>query len=325
MTPIEWTLLFGAAVAGTVLSALFSGMETGLYTLNRVRLELRAGEHDRPAQILANLLARPQRMLAVVLLGTNAANQFAVWSIAAMLHAADVGPVASIIIDTAILVPILLVVAEVLPKDLFRAHGDVWCYRLARPLHAADLVFRWVLVGPLTEWFGSGVSTLVGGDASQDQTARQRMSDLLKEGIGAGVLTASQTNLLDRAMHLREHSVSDVMVPWHDVHTVSVDATREQKQEAIDSPWSRLPLLDGSHRVLGIISVLDLDAQPDAALTTQTQAAIKLGPNDRADVSLRAFKAHHATIAIVEDDQSRPLGIVTVKDLISPLLAAATP
>ena len=325
MTPFEWTLLLGAAVGGTVLMAFFAGMETGLYTLNRVRLELRAGAHDRPAQILAHLLARPQRMLAVVLIGTNAANQLAAWSIAAMLHAAEVSPVASIIIDTAILVPILLVVAEILPKDLFRAHGDVWCYRLARPLHAVDLAFRWVLVGPLTEWFGRGVSTLVGGDASQDQTARHRMSDLLKEGIGAGVLTASQTNLLDRAMQLREHSVSDVMVPWHAVHTVSVGATREQRQAASESRWSRLPLLDSSHSVLGIISVLDLDAQPDAALTTQSQAAMKLRPDDRADVSLRTLKAHSATIAIVEDEQSRPVGIVTVKDLIAPLLAPAIP
>ena len=325
MTPLEWTLLLGAAVCGTALSAFFSGMETGLYTLNRVRLELRAGTRDRPAQILAHLLARPQRMLAVVLIGTNAATQLAAWSIAAMLHAAEISPMASIIIDTAILVPILLVVAEVLPKDLFRAHGDVWCYRLARPLHAADLAFRWTLVGPLTEWFGRSVSTLVGGDASQDQTARHRMSDLLKEGIGAGVLTESQTNLLDRAMQLREHSVSDVMVPWNEVHTVCVDASREQRQIASESRWSRLPILDGSHRVLGIISVLDLDAQPDAALTTHSQAAMKLRPDDRADVSLRTLKAHSATIAIVEDEQSRPVGIVTVKDLIAPLLAPAIP
>jgi CBS domain containing-hemolysin-like protein len=115
------------------------------------------------------------------------------------------------------------------------------------------------------------------------------------------------------------------MVPWHEVHTVCVDASREQRQIASESRWSRLPLLDSSRRVLGIISVLDLYAQPDAALTTQSQAAMKLRPDDRADVSLRTLKAHYATIAIVEDEQSRPVGIVTVKDLIAPLLAPAIP
>jgi CBS domain containing-hemolysin-like protein len=324
MTSLDWTILLTAAAAGIVLMALFAGMETGLYTLNRVRLELRAGEHDRRAEILASLLARPQRMLAVVLIGTNAANQLAAWSIAALLHGAGVGPLASIIVDTAILVPVLLVFAEVLPKDLFRAHGDNWCYRLARPLQAVNVALQWTLIGPLTEWFGRGVSALVGGDAERDVTARQRMSDLLKEGMGAGVLTASQTNLLDRAMQLREHVVADLMIPWHAVQTVAAHAGPAQRRAAIDSRRSRLPVLASSGQVVGVVSILDLDADPGESLASQAQDAMTLSPEARADTSLRALRAHHATIAIVKDHQGHAIGIVTVKDLIAPLLAAPT-
>ena len=68
------TIFVALAVLGLAGSALFAGMETGLYTLNRVRLALRRKEGDRRALRVGALLDRPARMLAVILLGTNIAH-----------------------------------------------------------------------------------------------------------------------------------------------------------------------------------------------------------------------------------------------------------
>ncbi|MDP6478736.1 MAG: CNNM domain-containing protein [Phycisphaerales bacterium] len=320
MSGFEWTLLILAAIAGTGISAIFSGMEIGLYTLNRVRLELRIVESDVAARILRRLLDRPSRMLAIILVGTNAANQLSAWSIAELLHGAGYGPIAAIIIDTVILVPVLLILAEVLPKDLFRAHGDRWCYALARPLRCVELLLQWTGIGPIIEWFGRGVASMVGGSAVGEVTARQRMSDLLKEGVDAGVLSAGQTDLLDRAMHLRERVVSDEMVPWATVQTLNVDADADARRAAIDSRWSRLPVLDADGEVSGIASVLDLDARPESSIDEFMLPPMFLGKTTTADAALRALRNHQAAIAIVQDSDGQNLGIVTIKDLVRPLL-----
>ena len=322
MTGLEWTLLLVAAVAGTGLSAVFSGMEIGLYTLNRVRLELRVGKGDRSARILGRLLDHPSHMLMVILIGTNAANQLGAWSVAEMLHGAGYGPVAAIIIDTAILVPVLLIVAEVLPKDLFRAHGDRWCYTLARPLRVVERMLQWTGVGPVVEWFGQGIASMVGGTAAGEVTARQRMSDLLKEGVDAGVLSEGQTDLLDRAMILRECVVRDEMVPWSEVHTLSTDAAAGDRRKAIDSRWSRLPVLEQGGQVVGIVSVLDLDAKPVAPIVDLVHQPMFLSERLSADAALRALRSHQAAIGIVQNAAGHTVGIVTIKDLVRPLFSA---
>ncbi|MCP4758292.1 MAG: DUF21 domain-containing protein [Planctomycetes bacterium] len=311
-------LLILIAVAATALMAIFAGMETGLYTLNRVRLELRTGRGDRHASTLSRLIARPHRMLAVILVGTNAANQLGAWAIATSLHGRGYGPIASIIIDTIILVPVLLIFAEILPKDLFRAHGDRWCYTLAAPLRIVEIAMTAIGLVGLIEWFGRAISSTVGGNRIGELTARQRMSDLFKEGIDAGVLSHGQTALLDRALELRELRVSDVMVPWDKVGTIA--ESHDDHQAAIDSRWSRLPVMGPNGRVLGIVSVLDLACASIGNLQDTLVQAMILQPSDRADAALRSLRSHQTAMAIVHDREGLPIGIVTVKDLVKPLL-----
>ncbi|MDP7070640.1 MAG: CNNM domain-containing protein [Phycisphaerales bacterium] len=315
MTAESTILLIGLAMVATVL---FSGMETGLYTLNRVRLQLRADRGDRHALTLRSLLERPHRLLAVVLIGNNAANQTAAWAIAHGLHAAGFGPIQSIVIDTLILVPVLLIFAEILPKDLFRAHGDRWCYALALPLKIIERALTAMGLALFVEWFGRSMATLAGGTAERELTARQYMSDLFKEGIDAGVLSVGQTALLDRAMELRNRRIADVMIPWSKVGTL-LD-TDEGRQQAIDSRWTRLPVLGRDGVVRGIVSVLDLAEAPDRNLTEVLVEAMTVRPSDRADAALRSLRSHRAAMAIVLGSRDEPVGIVTVKDLIQPLL-----
>ena len=320
MTSAAIIMLICAVILGTLLSALFSGLETGLYTMNRVRLELRVAAGDRTALILASLIARPRRMLAVILLGNNAANQLGAWSIARMLHGAGMGQLASIVIDTLILVPLLLIVAEVLPKDLFRAHGDRWCHRLAQPLRIFELILTWTGIALLVDWFGWLVSRLVGGNPQPEASARHRMSDLLKEGIDAGVLSSRQTALLDRALQLREHTVEDLMVPWSNVSRLSNEADRSALNTAIQSGWSRLPVVDGNGSVTGILSILDLSSKDQDIRDIELSDPLPLSPHTHADAALRSLRAHHASMAIVRSTNGSPLGMVTIKDLARPLI-----
>jgi len=70
-------LLFGLLTVFIFCSAFFSASETGVMTSNRYRLKHRAKLGDRSAQRVLHLLAQPDRLIGVILVGNNAVNTLA--------------------------------------------------------------------------------------------------------------------------------------------------------------------------------------------------------------------------------------------------------
>jgi putative hemolysin len=85
-----WVVLAAIGLGG---SAVFSGLEIGLYTLNRVKLAVAAERGDRRAVRLQRELAQPERLLAGLLVGNNMVNYLGTVAIAALLDRAGFGPV----------------------------------------------------------------------------------------------------------------------------------------------------------------------------------------------------------------------------------------
>jgi CBS domain containing-hemolysin-like protein len=314
------SLIFGAlTLLGVLLSASFSGLETGLYTINRVRLTVRAGHGLRSAVRLRAILANPGRMLATILVGNNIANYMSSYGIAAVLDRLGYGPAEAVAINAAVLIPLLFVFGEILPKDLFRTHTDRWSYACSGFLVLVQRLLTWTGLVPLVQWFGSTVSRLLGGPSGAEVTARQRMSLLVKEGMGAGVLTEMQTTLVDRALALRDRTVISEMIPFRQVATVPVNAGGRQLEQRLRAvSYTRLPVVDGQQRVVGILSVID------ALLEPQRSVAELMGPPVTVPASMPVREALHrlrqeGTPMALVTDRDRPLGVVTIKDLVEPL------
>ena len=74
MTYMTDLLLLSGLALTILLSAFFSGIETGLISLNRIALRQKEEEGDTHAIILRDLLRRPERLLAAILVGNNVVN-----------------------------------------------------------------------------------------------------------------------------------------------------------------------------------------------------------------------------------------------------------
>ncbi|MCH2135946.1 MAG: CNNM domain-containing protein [Phycisphaerales bacterium] len=319
MSPADVMLLSIAALVGIVLSALFSGMETGLYTMGRVRLSLRRAEGDRAAQRLGALLDNPARMLATVLLGTNIASALVSSSIAYLLEGTGLSEAWIVVVNTVILVPVIMILCEILPKDLFLVHGDRWCYALASPMTWTRRTLTWIGIVPLVEFVGKLATAAAGGDFRRTAlSARQRMSDLLKEGTRSGMLSAEQVGLLDRALELRNRCVSDEMIPFSQVRTIQADADEDSRRASIDSPWTRLPVISEQGKVLGAASVIDMALNPQSSVGDLMQDVMRFEAATTVAAALAHMRRSDATMGIVERE-GMPLGLVTAKDLVEAL------
>jgi CBS domain containing-hemolysin-like protein len=309
------------ALVGFTLSALFSGIETGVYTLNRVRLTVRVAQRDPAARRLKRELDNPNRALSTVLFGTNASNYAASYGLAALLHHFGLEDWTLIAVEAAVFTPLLFVFAETLPKDLFRTHTDSWTYRLSGPL----VVARWglVLCGflPIVYGFGQLASRLFGASTERVVSARQHMSHLIKEGMGAGLLTESQTTLADRALATRARTVGNEAVAWSKVVTVPESADRALREAIMRrSPYSRFPVIDQAGRVQGILTLLDALLEPARTTTELLRDATTFGSSTPLRDALATLRARRQTMAIiVGPDGMSPIGLVTLKDLVEPI------
>ena len=134
--------------------------------------------------------------------------------------------------------------------------------------------------------------------------------------MGAGVLSESQSALLDRALTMRNLAVTGEMVPWSQVRCLNADLTGTVRLDTIRGHhYTQLPVIEQDGAVIGVLSVLDALLDPEQPTRTLLQPAVQLPGNTSIPQAMEQLRTHQRSMAIVVDAHDRPLGIVTIKDL----------
>lgn len=314
-------------LAGFVGSAYFSGVETGVYTLNRVRLHVLNARGVPAAVRLQKLVEEPARLLAVLLIGNNAMNYLGTFALAVLLESAGVRGWQAVVLNVAVVTPILFVVGETLPKDLMAAHGDRLLYPLSRSIRGFERLFTYTGGVALVSVFGRAALRLVGqpGAASAQagvQHPRRQVQALVREGLGQGVITGEQSDLLDRIFRAEGHTVGDEATPWENVVTAGpADTVAVLRERAGTTSRSHLPIVDGAGRVTGwvdLFEVLRSNPEDGLQLGELRRRVPFVDPDQPLYDAIQSFQRGGWTIAVVGSAEE-PLGVVTMKDLVEPV------
>ncbi|MBI5396770.1 MAG: HlyC/CorC family transporter [Verrucomicrobia bacterium] len=305
------------------LSFCFSGIETGLLSLNKIRLRHHARRHDPRALMLQGFLERPDRFLATVLVGNTLVNAIAtvIAAGAAVRHWPGLG----LPLTIAVMTFVLLVVGELMPKSLFRIHPFRSSMMLAMPL-------RWcaVVMKPLTVTFGAlaGALMRLAGEARDRKelfVTREELLLLAREGELGQKLSAEERTMIAGVFEMCATPVRDVMLPMAQVLAVTPQTSAaEVLRQVRERDVARLPVLDAAGQLLGVADVYDILCS-DADTTAKTAADFSrpapivdaAEPLDRALARLRALGA---PMAVVVDAKKHPLGVVTLSDLVEKIV-----
>ncbi|MBX3357503.1 MAG: DUF21 domain-containing protein [Phycisphaeraceae bacterium] len=319
-TMLGWIMV----IVGLVGSALCSGTETGLYTLNRVRLSVQTAPGapaNRRARALKNELDKPERALAVLLIGNTLFGSLAATGVGILLTLAGYSEPAAVLLNILILTPTIIILAEIMPKELFRLEADRWTPALVPFLVGMRLLFTILGIIPLILLLmQASKRALRLGEQARISSGREAVANLLKEGARHGLLSESQTSLLDRALAMRTTTVGDEMVRWPRARTIEQHLDRSRLLQFLtQSTFSRFPVVDPSGRVVGVVEHLDISLYPKRPLQDLMRPVLVLPPHITVREALRLMGEHGGKLAVV-GSTARPLGIVTAKDLVEPLI-----
>lgn len=324
---ISWVIAGVVIFVGLALSAFFSGVETGFYCLNRVRLQVRVQKGDRRAKHLAHMLDDQAAALCVTLTGTNAMNYLTTGAVAYvfadLLHCSEH---ATELYTVACLTPILFVFGEVVPKNLFQVHADTLMLRFHGLLSVANRVFRMVGVVWFLKslvWAGNRMTGVDEPLSAATFEPKHRMAMLLREGLAGKAFADDQVDLIDRVCRLSETRVGAVMVPWNRVHHIPPPTNYPGlRRAARRSDHRRLPVSDPHrHRVLGVIDVDELLGDADWTEVTECLEPVPtIDPNETVASAIVSLRAASCELAIVSGRGGRPIGLVTVQGLVNTVL-----
>jgi putative hemolysin len=314
-TAMPWLVLLLASLCA---SAFCSGVETGAYSLNRLRLAIRAERGEPRARMLQAELQRPNRWLATLLIGNTAVGQLASIAIGRMLDGFGLSVIALMVLNALVLLPLLVIFGEALPKELFRVHADRWTVALAPVARVA----RWILSATglvwLLEWVGEGLVRRLGLAPGEVVDGRQRVVDLLRESAGA--VDERQVAMAGRVLELSRRRAADVMRPWKRVTSLAMDALPDVVREVLRArPHGTYPVVDESGACVGFASAVALLAAGETNLQHVTRAPVVITPDMSGMEVLRRLRESGSDLAVVQLD-GRPLGIVGLRDLLEPVV-----
>jgi len=312
---VIWPVL--AILLCVLVEGFFSGSEIGFYSVNRLRLRSRVEAGWPGAAVLERLLDRPDATMMTTLIGTNlmvyAASALATALLGMLPHAEFLATLA--------LTPVIFVVGEMIPKDLFHRQADTLMYYLAGPLDALRL-----LLSPITNALSWLIRLFVKPRPGQRGVmfSRAALREWLAEGRREGVLSDYQHDLSANVMDLLQKDVSAAMTPLDAAHMVKAELSGDALRTALREPGhSRLPVYEGAREnIVGILHTLDYICCPRLDVTARSlvRDAVKVGRRSGIQAVLVTLQRERQQMAVVVDEEGRPAGVVTVKDLVEEIV-----
>ena len=318
-----WLVLL--ALAGLLfLSAVFSGAETGVYSVSRVRLEAEAQAGRRSARLLSRLLRDDAALLITLLIGNNLVLELMTLLAEDSVARSPLPAYAHELVATVVLTPLVFLFGELIPKDLFRRRPHLLLAWVA-PLIS---VFRW-LVSPLAyplALLSVGLERLLG--LRQEDFARilrrEEMVEVLAESRRTGSLEPHAEELARNALVLRQTPLASVAVPWERVAWIDLDRSpAEARAAVVAAGFTRLPVLrtgaDRRRVVLGYLHQLDvLGAAPETPLEEHLRPLLELPPDMPLDRAVARLQAAGQRLAVVGTLRA-PRGLLSLMDLLATL------
>lgn len=305
-----------------LLSGFFSGSETALLAMDRLRIKYLQQKGRPGAAQLASLLERPDRLLGGILVGNNlvniAASVFATGLFVS--HFGERGELMTILVLT----PVLLILSEVCPKTYAAQYPEKTSFLVLRPI----LLVLWLLAPVIrVVTLISGLLTgFLRGKQENETLSEDEIRAIIEVGEESGVVAAEQRRMLHGVFDLSATRVRDVMLPRTEIVGVDAGSSFDEVLEVLRTArHSRFPVYRESlDNIVGIIHSKDIlgyvGREGEFRLRKLCRKPYFVPESNRIALLLQVFRKRKEHLAIVVDEYGGVEGLVTLEDVVEEIV-----
>jgi putative hemolysin len=314
-------------VALLAFSAFFSGSETALMTISRLRLRHLSETKPIRAKLVERILKRPERLIGTILLGNNLVN-VAMSALATVLAITFWGE-RGVAYVTAILTITILIFAEITPKIYARHFNERVSFLTAPVLNVIMTLFDPVVVVAI--YISSKILHIVGVDASKIKRplmTEEEIKTCIKMGWDEGAITTEERKMLSRVFTMNDKTVSQLMVPKDRMTILDINASlKEVSGVILKTGYSRFPIRKADDLdIVGFIHAKDvfrlMERKKPHSLKTIVRPPYFVPGDRKIDAQLRSFQKEKLHQAVVLDNKGKVIGLVTLEDILEELVGS---
>jgi Mg2+/Co2+ transporter CorB len=329
---ISLGILFIALVVILICSAFFSGSETSLMALNRIRLNHLVRKGNKSAKLTAKLLTHTDRLLGSMLFGNTLLNAAAASLTGIIVQRLYGRNDWYLLAGTVAISFALLVFSEIMPKVIAASHPE----RIA--------LFASYLLAPINKLFYPVVSIAtaivrgflwllritVQADQSKHKVSLEELRMLVLEG--ENYLPREHQKMLLNLVDIERIAVNDVMIPRNQIEALDINSSTEVLREQLATcHHTLLPVYENElDNIIGILHVrrvlglLQRDSFSGEDLRELLQSAYFI-PSDTTLLSqLHHFQERNLRLGLIVDEYGELLGLVTLENILEEIVGDFT-
>ena len=311
--------LFLSLISLLILSAFFSGSETGMMAANKIKLKNLSKKPDSGAKRALKLLKKPDLLLATILVGNNFANILAS-SIVTIIMLNYFG--GNVLLGAVLLTAFILIFSEITPKTMAAVKPESFAKRSSLLLKILLYVLRPLIA--ITNYISSKVLKIFNIDVKDakdnDNLNTQELKTLLDES--GDLIPKQYRGMLSSILGMEELVVEDIMTPTSEVIGIDIDLGYKENKDVIESSeYTRLPVFKSSiDNELGTLHLKDshdfldkIESKKDVRselsktyFVSQSTALMK---------QLKEFQDNDKNMALVVDEYGEIQGLITIEDI----------
>lgn len=307
-------------------SAVFSAIETAMFSLQPMHVERLKKRRADFAASLAELLENPRRLLSVILL-CDALSNFPLILLCLFLLRNLQGAVVPFWAAALLIFTLVVFVCDLVPKVAALVNP----YRFTR-IGVRVLQPLMPVLEPI-----SRVLQRISENIAEAITpaplktahflSEEELGTLVDLSTEEGALHETESEMIHEIIKLGDKTARDCMTPRVDTFTVPDDLTNEELIPRLRAKrYRRVPVYgETPDDIVGILDVRDFLLDPSAHYTERLLPPSFVPETMKAIDLLRSFLNHPQGIAIVVDEHGGTEGTVTLADIVEEIISDAVP
>lgn len=310
-----------------ICSALISGSEVALFSLKPSDFDVKEGHVSKQDQIIINLLDRPKKLLATILIANNFINIAVVLLYASISNTfygdtdtLFLGVSLKFIIDVGLVTFLILMFGEILPKVYANRNNVAFAHFMALPLSALDK-----LLSPLSLPMRSVTNVIQTRFGKQKTNLSVDQLSQALELTSEDDTTRDEKKILQGIVSFGNTDTKQVMRPRLDIFALNVEQPfHDVVEEITENGYSRIPVYeDNVDNITGILYIKDLLPhlqKKDFNWQALVREPYFVPENKKLDDLLADFQEQKNHLAIVVDEYGGTSGLISLEDIIEEIV-----